>query len=133
MSIFSPQSSKTQSRSRISILTSLSISRFFSGPQSSSSESSSDKELFNKKSLKERDRFRHIYNKIAYERDVVIILLIKIRTKLDISLFDRISFKNVAVTKILYVCLSNTKKTQYKTQAKQIIRSFLDIKISFNR
>jgi hypothetical protein len=83
-------------------------------------------------SSENRDRIRSIYNKIAYDRNVVIILFIKIRTN-DISLFDRISFKNVAMTKILYVCLSNIKKIQYKTQIEQIIRSFLDSKIFFNR
>jgi hypothetical protein len=81
----------------------------------------------------DRNKIRIIYNKIAYERDVVIILLIKIRTNLDISLFDRISFKDIAVAKVLYVCLSNIKKIQYKTQAEQIIRDFLDTKDVFNR
>jgi hypothetical protein len=37
------------------------------------------------------------------------------------------------MTKILYVCLSNIKKVQYKTQIEQIIRSFLDIKVFFNK
>jgi hypothetical protein len=75
---------------------------------------------------KNRDEARTRYNKTAYGRDAVTILLIKTRTNLDIPLFDRISFKNIAVAKALYACLSNTKKTQYKTQAKQVIRSFLD-------
>jgi hypothetical protein len=81
-----------------------------------------------------RDKARIIYNKTAYGRDAVIILLIKTRTELDIPLFGRISFKDVAVTKALYACLSNSKKTQYKAQAEQAIRSFLEhIKVFFNR
>ncbi len=110
-------------------MSSLSILRFFFGPQSPETPQKSKK--FS--SSENRDRIRIIYNKIAYDRNAVIILLIKIRTN-NVSLFDRISFKNVAVAKTLYFCLSNTKKIQYQTQAKQVIRSFLDqIKGFFNR
>jgi hypothetical protein len=100
-----------------------SILRFFPGPQSPKTPQKS-KEYSSPES--DRNRTRTTYNKTAYERDAVIILLIKTRTNLDIPLFDRISFKNIAVAKTLYSCLSNTKKIQYKTQAEQVIRSFLD-------
>jgi hypothetical protein len=107
-------------------MSSFSILRFFLDSQSPKQKS---KEFSSSENV--RDTIRIIYNKIAYERDVVIILLIKIRTN-DLSLFDRISFKNVAMTKILYACLSNIKKIQYKAQIDQIIRSFLNIRV-FNR
>jgi hypothetical protein len=136
-------------------MSSFNILRFFSGPSfSETKQSDSDHHLKSKKfssSLSDRDKIRIesdrdkikiesdrdkiriTYNKIAYERDVVIILLIKIRTN-DISLFNRISFKNIAVAKALYACLSNIKKIQYKTQVEQTIRSFLDhIKVFFNK
>jgi hypothetical protein len=102
-------------------MSSLSILRFFFGSQSPETSQKSKKYS----SSEDRDKIRIIYNKIVYDRDVVIILLIKIRID-DIPLFDRISFKNVAVAKTLYVCLSNIKKFQYKEQIEQIIRSFLD-------
>ncbi len=121
-------------------MSSSNILRFFLGPQSPETSQKSKKfSSFERDDIRiintdneKRDKTRTAYNKIAYERDVVIILLIKIRMN-DIPLFDRISFKNVAMTKILYACLSNIKKIQYKAQIEQIIRSFLDIKISFNR
>jgi hypothetical protein len=109
-------------------MSSLSILRFFLGPQSPEHKS---KKFSSSES--DREKIRIIYNKTVYDRDVVIILLIKIRRNLDISLFDRISFKNVAMTKILYACLSNIKKVQYKAQIEQVIRDFLDIKDVFNR
>jgi hypothetical protein len=110
---------------------SFSILRFFLDSQFSETSQKSKKYS---SSESDRDRIRIIYNKTAYERNVVIILLIKIRTNLNISLFDRISFKNIAMIKTLYFCLSNIKKIQYKIQAKQVIRSFLDqIKNFFNR
>jgi hypothetical protein len=132
-------------------MSSLSILRFFFGSQSSKTSSSLTQNRKSKKfSSSESDRNRHkskkfsssenrdritiIYNKIVYGRNVVIILLIKIRTDLNIPLFGRISFKDVAIAKILYVCLSNIKKIQYKAQIEQIIHSFLDhIKIFFNK
>jgi hypothetical protein len=114
----------------------LSILRFFFDSQSSKTSSFIQNHKSKKfsSSQSDRDKIRITYNKIAYERDVVIILLIKFKTNLDISFFDRISFKNVAMTKILYACLSNIKKIQYKAQVEQIIRSFLDqSKIFFNK
>jgi hypothetical protein len=102
-------------------MSSFSILRFFFGPQFPETPQKSKKYS----SPENRDKIRIIYNKIVYDRDVVIILLIKIRID-DISLFDRISFKNVAVAKTLYACLSNIKKFQYKAQIEQIIRNFLD-------
>jgi hypothetical protein len=111
-------------------MSSLSILRFFLGPPSPGTPQKSKK----LSSPEDREIIRTVYNKTAYERDAVTILLIKTRTEnLDIPLFDRISFKNVAVAKALYACLSNTKKTQYKTQTEQVIRSFLDTKDVFNR
>jgi hypothetical protein len=118
---------------------SLSILRFFSDSQSPETPLLSQNQKSNQKSKEfsspeDRDRIRTTYNKTAYGRDVVIILLIKTRTELDIPLFGRISFKDIAVAKVLYACLSNIKKTQYKAKTEQIISSFLDHpKIFFNR
>ncbi len=116
-------------------MSSSNILRFFSDPQFS--KTSPLRQYHKSKKFSspqsDRDKIRIIYNKTAYDRNAVTILLIKFRTDLNISLFSRISFKDVAVAKALYVCLSNIKKIQYKTQAEQTIRDFLDIKGFFNR
>jgi hypothetical protein len=94
------------------------ILRFFPDPQTpkipkTPAFSPQPSEISSLESLKqERDKTRSTYNKTAYDRDAVAILLMKFR--MNTSLFGRISSKDVAMAKALYACLSNTKKIQYK-------------------